>query len=458
MPPSQGIDLLGELMRPKPRSLQLQSASAAVHTAASAYRRRDGASSFGGNGSGSAGVLGQDLPDYEGSGEETDSDQETVSPRSSAARVAQTEARALDSTAKLQSLLAQRDGVMNGAAAGTAPSGHGVAGVERVEVGAGTAKGTREGDNDMDVATEDLQESSAPAKRSQRQSVAQQKNTPSSPAQPPSVSSWARLPASDASQRPVQDLSVSPEAAAAETDAATAAAVPPPPPAGGEAVGGLVVATHVPPPDAPPSSQAAISEAEPFSPAAEGWPLQAAGAQLPLPASAPPTLRSPPPPPPPPPPLPSPDPPRSAGPTSRLSGASNAEMEFIPLGRSSSGGGATASPGTRRAVGAGLKVASAGKKSFLFSDEEQKALRNVSHKAKGKSGTGTVAKTKIKVKKPAGGAKPKVATLFADAGRASVTKVCRLRREFRLLPRVSCMPCLSEAPSCAESCASNNDY
>lgn len=404
VPPAEPIDVLGELLTPpSPRPQQLQSASAAVHTAASAYRR-DGGSSFGTNGSGSAGVLGEDLPDYEGSGEETDSDQEMASPRSTAARVAQTEAKALDTTAKLQSLLAQRHGVMNGAAAGG-----------------------------MDVATEDLQESFAPSKTSQRQSVARQKIPPSSPAEPSSVSPPAPLPAPAASQLPVQECVAAPEVAAAEADAVTAAAVPLRSSAGVEAVGGLAVAPPPPPGwsqllavPTPSSSQAplpsmatAVSGAEPFSPSAEGWSLQPAGAQPPLPASAPPL-----PSPPPPPPLPSSGPPRSAGSARRTSGASNAEMEFIPLGRSSSGGGAKTSPGTRRVVRGGVKVAGTGKKSFLFSDEEQKALGNVSRKAKGKSGTVPAVKTKIKVKKPGAGAKPKVAKMFTDEGRASAKKVC----------------------------------
>lgn len=410
MPPAEPIaDFLGELLvNRKASSPQLQSASAAVHTAATAYCRRDVASSFRASGSGSA--------DYEDSGEETDSDQDTASLRSSAARVSQAEAKALESTAKLQSLLAQRDGVVNGEAAGTVRSAQGRAGVEREQAGTGTAKG-------MDVATEYWQEGSAPSKRSQHQTRA-------------------------APSPPMQEPMAAPEPAAPEAGAATAAAVPLPPSAGAEAAGSLAVAPPLPTPDSsqllgvptPSSSQAPLPPmatanlvAEPFSPAAEGWSLQSAGTQPPLPAS---TLSRPPPPlplsllpRPPPPPLPSPGLPRSAGPTGRMSGASDAEIEFIPLGRSSSAGGAKVSPGARRAGGAAVKVAGTGKKSFLFSDEEQKALGNASGKGKGKPGKVSAVKTKIKVKKPGAAAKPKVADVFTDEHRASATKVSRLRQE-----------------------------
>lgn len=396
MPPADAIDFLGDLIHKRCSPHQLQSASAAVHTAASAYSRRDAASSFRADGGGGAGVLGKDFLDCEGSGEETDSDQGTASPRSAAARLAQTEAKALDTTANLRSLLAERDGVMTGA---------------------------------------------APA----------------------------------ASRPPVQERMAAPEAAAPEAHAATATAVSLPPTAGVESAGGLAVAPPLPLPDlslpltvpAPSSSQASLppmaaakSGAEAFSPTVEGWSLQSAGAQPPLPASAP-SLPPPPfsPPPPPPPPPPSSGLPRSAGPASRVLGASDAEIEFIPLGRSSSGGGEKASPGPRRAVGAGVKVASTGKRSFFFSNEEQRrAAENAPGKGKAKFGTVPAVKTKIKVKKPRAGTKPKVAAAFSEEHQASLAKVRYFGDRGEIAESMSCtygMFCL--CPKSRRTCEKADD-
>lgn len=438
-PPPQPMDLLGQLIHQRPRSLQVQSASPAVSTAASAYRR-NGVFSSGSHGSGSAGVLGEDLSDYEGSGDETDSDQERASPRSSAAKVAQIEAKTLDTTARLQSLMAQRDVVMNGAAPATAPHGEGG---ERVEEKAGTERNDgRDWDSDMDMATEDLQESFPPPRRSQRQSIGRQKPPLASPGKSRSLPPAVHLPAPPSQQKP---------ATAPEANATTAAAVPLPPSTGielsvpEEAAEDLAVAPALLPSQAPqllaaptpssshaplPSMVAAVPGAERFSPCAEGWSLTAAGAQPPLPLSVPPLppppLPSPPLPSPPPPPLPSPGPRRSSGAAGRMSGASNADVEFIPLGRSSSGGGGKASPESGRATGAGAKVAGTGKKSFLYSDEEQKAMGDASRgagKAKEKSGAIPAVRTKVKGRKLGVGAKPKVATLFTDDGQAAAKKV-----------------------------------
>lgn len=424
-PPAHRIDLLGELIHGKPSPLQLHLASAAVHSAASAYRRRDGAS----DGSGSAGALGEELPDYEGSGDETDSDQEMASPRSSAARVARIEAKALATTTELQSLLAQRDGVMRGAAADTARSGQGGSEVGRPEAETGTAKGSRDGGGCMDVAAEELQESSAPSKKSQLQSVARKQTPPLSPAKTPSASPQAPLPSPAASRPPVQGRMAAPEAANAVTGATAGfeglAVAPPLPPSGSSQLS-VPTPSHPQAPSLP--METIVLGSDPFCLAARGRSLQPSGV---LPGSAPPLPPPPLPssprrPPPPPPPMPFSGTPRSAGPAGRKIGASDAEIEFIPLGRSSSGGGDRASPGAHCAAGAGAKVAGTGKKSFLFSDEEQKTLGNASLKAKRKSGMVPKAKTKIKVKKPGAGAKPKVATVFTDEAQPSIAKVCEL--------------------------------
>ena len=416
-----------------------------MFTAASAYRR-DGGSSSGANGS--AGVLGEDLPDYEGSGDETDSDHELASPRSTAARVAQSEAKALDTTAKLQQLMAQRDGVMNGTAPATAASGQGGAGETaggggRAEAKSGSSRDDgRDWDSDMDVATEDLQESFPPPRRSKRQSVAQ-KPSSSTPGKPPSVSPVAPPPTPRASQPAPKEMVVGPEGGTTGANAVATAAVPQPYSTGVKHVGELAVAPPLPPSDDPsqpladttpsspyppvPSMTAAVASTQPPPP---GPPTP----QLPVPAAAPPP--PPPPsslllPPPPPPPLPSLGPgKKSAGVAGRTSGESNAEIEFIPLGRSPRARGGKVSPGTgRAAVGTGAKVAGTGRKSFLFSDEEQKALGSASRgagKAKGKSKAIPAARPKIKGKKLATAAvKPKVAGVFTDEGQAAATrKVC----------------------------------
>lgn len=447
------MDLLGQLIHQRPRTLQVQSVSPAVSTAASAYRR-NGVFSSGANAGGGTGVLGQDLPDYEGSGEETDSDQERASPRSSAAKVAQIEAKTLDTT-RPQSLIAQRDVVMNGVAPATAAAG---GGGERAEEKAGTETNDgRDWDSDMDMAMEDLQESFPPPRRSHRHSVGRQKPPPSSSGKLRSMPPAVHPPAPASLQKP---------ATPPEVSATTAAAVSLPPSTGTEvsvpleAARDLAVAPALLPSQRPqllatptqssshaplPSMVPAVAGAEPFSPSAEGWSLAPAGAQPPLPLSSPP-LPPPPLPPPrlppsplpssPPPPLPSPDPPRSAGATGRMSGVSNAEMEFIPLGRSSSGARGKASPERGSATVAGAKVAGTGKKSFLFSDKEQKAMEGASRgagQAKGKPGDLPAVRARVKGKKLGPGAKPKVATLFTDEGQAGVNKVNKVKTTRRII-------------------------
>lgn len=72
-------------------------------------------------------------------------------------------------------------------------------------------------------------------------------------------------------------------------------------------------------------------------------------------------------------------------------------------------------------------MAGTGKKSFLYSDEEQKAMGGASRRAgqaKGKSGDLPAVRTKVKGRKLGAGAKPKVATLFTDEGQAVAKKVC----------------------------------
>lgn len=81
---------------------------------------------------------------------------------------------------------------------------------------------------------------------------------------------------------------------------------------------------------------------------------------------------------------------------------------------------------TGRLKGAGSKAAGTGKRSYLFSEEEQRAMGSAAGsggKAKGKSGYIPSVRAKIKGKKLGAAAKPTVASLFAAEGQV-VQKVC----------------------------------
>lgn len=80
-----------------------------------------------------------------------------------------------------------------------------------------------------------------------------------------------------------------------------------------------------------------------------------------------------------------------------------------------------------RLKGAGSKAAGTGKRSYLFSEEEQRAMGSAAGsggKGKGKPGSIPSVRAKVKGKKLGGGAaKPTVATVFTAEGQV-VQKVC----------------------------------